>query len=227
MPAVAPGLPDPFMRRWSYLIYSGSGTVFNSIGLSPSSSGTVSSAGNDVTYGMAANIVTAATTDSRAEEVTGGAPYRVGRNLTFKARTGLHEVGTGSHRMIAGFMSGTGNSTGATSGDIVNATNMMLFSYSTSRGNNNWWCMIGNSGSNHHSEVDSGVAVVADALYDLVITNDDNAGTTTFSINGTPVCGGTAYRPVADTMNAMVSLRTLENAAKNLRLAMIYAEGDK
>ena len=221
------GLPDPFKRRWSLLIYPGTGAAFNTIGMAASPTGTISTAYMDPTYGIAANIASAATTDSRAEEVISMGMYRIGFSPTFKARVGLHEVGTGSHRFAAGFYANGGSVANLTASDSPDANAMEFFQYSTTR-NGNWWCVIGQGGTGQTDWVDSGVPVTADALYDLVIANNDTAGTTTFSINGTTVCGSTTHRPsVGAQMNATASLRTTEAVAKNLRLAMIYLEADK
>ena len=219
------GVPRLLTRRWATILYSGSSTTINNVGTNATAAGTVTAGAVNADWGSNANIASTAVTDNKAELNTSGGWLRQGRNLLFQARIGIHET-TGTHRLFAGLLDSAQNSTNLTGTDTPTAPlNLMGFSFSPTRGGN-WYCYSGNNSA--VDVVDSGVAVVADAPYDLQIVNNDTAGTVTYSINGATVCATATHRPLAAMpMNSIVSLRTLEAVAKNLRVAGIYLESDR
>ncbi len=210
----------PLGHRWSYVVYPGSGTTFNYVGCGGSATGTVSAVTVDGTYGVTANILSAATTDSRAELSITGSILRPGRNVRFEALFNPLEL-TGTARSFIGFTDQNGN---IQTGSDLPTGNYAGFRYTVGT-DTNWQCVAAQNTT--HQQADSLVPVAASPTQ-FEIVEDDTAATTKFYINGSQVCGTMTQRPGRGiSMYELMSVRTLENVAKNGRLAYMYMESDR
>jgi len=215
-------------KRWSYAVYSGSGTAataFSAVGVVPAITGTLSAIAATDTEPTLGNLASAATTDSRAE-LTGGQVYRTQRNT--RAQFYVRVPSAGDYATTNVFL-GMTNASGANITLATWSAGMQSYGFRARAGTETNWQCAHSANTSSVDTADSGVAVdyvghVFETWYDW--TNS----TVMYYIDGTRVCSGIAQTNRPQTgynQSAYVGTRTLEAVAKNIQIGWIKVESDK
>ena len=212
------GVPRPNDRRFTTLMYPGSGTTFSLLGdIATAGTAGTAVAATTTEPGML-QFATAATTNA-VNHVSGNTNYDTDNRIVYQSY-----VAIGTLTTVRVWL-GVSNQTAATmSGNANPAGNYAAFRFDTGAGDANFKC-ITKDGTTQNI-IDSGVAPVAATGDELEIIQTSTE--VTFRIDGVRVCQSTSNLPTANRLLRYTNtVTTLANAARNIRVGWIYVETNK